>query len=199
MEQILINQKMLVTFWVALHYVRPDSYHMFMSCDIVELRLFYWTWLETCPDLSRQFCFVCNLQSCNGINILVYFGNWIFAYWTNRNEYCGIFKGLIWSWKHLAGSPSRTEAGGIMDGRRVKERKKNPQDKYYAVSERISVELSMKTPNKENVTAKLQDIDKPQDELLELLDSLQTLYRENLCISSSFSPWWSRYNDRSRG
>ena len=37
----------------------------------------------------------------------------------------------------------------------------------------------MKTPNKENVTAKLQDIDKRWDELLELLDSLQTLYGEN--------------------
>ena len=28
---------MLVTFRVALHYVRPDNYHVFMSCDVVEL------------------------------------------------------------------------------------------------------------------------------------------------------------------
>ena len=36
---------MLVTFQVALHcvLVRPDSYQVFMSCDVVELRLFYGT------------------------------------------------------------------------------------------------------------------------------------------------------------
>ena len=38
MEQILINQKMLVTFQVALHYVRPDCYHVFMSCDVKSLQ-----------------------------------------------------------------------------------------------------------------------------------------------------------------
>ena len=43
----------------------------------------------------------------------------------------------------------------------------------------LASELSTKTPNKENVTVKLQDIDKRRDELLELLDSLQTLYGEN--------------------
>ena len=26
---------MLVTFRVALHYVRPDNYHVFMSWDVV--------------------------------------------------------------------------------------------------------------------------------------------------------------------
>ena len=44
---------------------------------------------------------------------------------------------------------------------------------------KLAAELSTKTPNKENVTGKLQDIDKRRDELLELLDSLQTLYGEN--------------------
>ena len=28
---------MLVTFRVALHYVDPDSYRVFRSCDVVEL------------------------------------------------------------------------------------------------------------------------------------------------------------------
>ena len=28
-----------MTFRVALHYVRPDNYHVFMSCDVVELEL----------------------------------------------------------------------------------------------------------------------------------------------------------------
>ena len=40
-------------------------------------------------------------------------------------------------------------------------------------------ELSTETPKKENVMAKLQDINKGRDELLELLDSLETWYREN--------------------
>ena len=44
---------------------------------------------------------------------------------------------------------------------------------------KLAAELSTKTPNKENVTGKLQDIDKRRDELLELLDSLQTLYGDN--------------------
>ena len=26
---------LLVTFRVALHYVRPDNYHVFRSCDVV--------------------------------------------------------------------------------------------------------------------------------------------------------------------
>ena len=30
---------MLVTFRVALHYIRPDNHHVFMSCDVVELGL----------------------------------------------------------------------------------------------------------------------------------------------------------------
>ena len=37
----------------------------------------------------------------------------------------------------------------------------------------------LRTPNKENVTEKLQDIDKRRDELLDLLYSLQTSYGEN--------------------
>ena len=45
---------LLVTFRVALHYVRPDNYHVFWSCDdVVELGLLNGTWLETCRDLSR--------------------------------------------------------------------------------------------------------------------------------------------------
>ena len=33
------GEEMLVTFRVALHYVCPDNYHVFMSCDVVELGL----------------------------------------------------------------------------------------------------------------------------------------------------------------
>ena len=41
----------LVTFRVALHYVRRDNYHLFMSCEVVELGLFYGTSLPR--DLWR--------------------------------------------------------------------------------------------------------------------------------------------------
>ena len=34
---------MLAMLRVALHYVWPDSYHVSMSCDVVELGLFYGT------------------------------------------------------------------------------------------------------------------------------------------------------------
>ena len=51
----------------------------------------------------------------------------------------------------------------------------------------LAAELSTKTPNKENVTAKLQDIDKRRHEFLELMDSLQTLYEEDKLASLAAS------------
>ena len=44
-----------------------------------------------------------------------------------------------------------------------------------------------KMPNKENVTQKLQDCDKRRDELLELLESLQTLHGGNKHVSLAAS------------
>ena len=44
-----------------------------------------------------------------------------------------------------------------------------------------------KMPNKENVTEKLQDCDKRRDELLELLESLQTLHGGNKHVSLAAS------------
>ena len=81
----------------------------------------------------------------------------------------------------MAGSPSKTEAGGIIDGK-IEELKKETRTLKTSITKllnELAAELSTKTPNKENVTAKLQDIDKRRDELLELLPSLQTLYGEN--------------------
>ena len=47
--------------------------------------------------------------------------------------------GLVRTWKHLAGSPSRTKAEGIMDEKiEVLKKGKDPKDKYYEASERIS-------------------------------------------------------------
>ena len=51
----------------------------------------------------------------------------------------------------------------------------------------LAAELSTKTPNKENVTAKLRDMDKRRHEFLELTDSLQTLYGEDKLASLAAS------------
>ena len=42
----------------------------------------------------------------------------------------------------------------------------------------LAVELSLEAPKKEKITERLQDIEKRRDELLELLDNLQALYKE---------------------
>ena len=68
-----------------------------------------------------------------------------------------------------------------MDGK-VEELKKGKRTLKTSITKLLNesaAELSTKRPNKENVKAKLQDVDKRRDELLELLDSLQTLYGEN--------------------
>ena len=61
----------------------------------------------------------------------------------------------------------------------LKKEKRTLTTSITKVLNELAAELSTKTPNKENVTAKLQDIEKRRDELLELLNSLQTLYGEN--------------------
>ena len=68
-----------------------------------------------------------------------------------------------------------------MDGKieELKKEKRTLTTSITKVLNELAAELSTKTPNKENVTAKLQDIEKRRDELLELLNSLQTLYGEN--------------------
>ena len=68
-----------------------------------------------------------------------------------------------------------------MDGKieELKKEKRTLKTSITKLLNELAAELSTKTPNKENVTAKLQDIDKRRDELLELLDSLQTLYGDN--------------------
>ena len=68
-----------------------------------------------------------------------------------------------------------------MDGKieELKKEKRTLTTSITKVLNELAAELSTKTPNKENVTAKLQDIEKRPDELLELLNSLQTLYGEN--------------------
>ena len=40
------------------------------------------------------------------------------------------------------------------------------------------MELSLEAPNKERIAERLQDIEMRRDELLELLDNLQALYKE---------------------
>ena len=59
-----------------------------------------------------------------------------------------------------------------MDGKmeELKKEKRTIKTSITKVLNELAAELSTKTSNKENVMAKLEDIDKSQDELLELLD-----------------------------
>ena len=63
-------------------------------------------------------------------------------------------------------SPSRTEAGGITDGKieELKKEKRTLMTSITKVLNELAAELSTKTSNKENVMAKLQDIEKRWDE-----------------------------------
>ena len=78
------------------------------------------------------------------------------------------------------------KTGGIIGGGggglgidELKTGKKNPQEKHYQTSERTRDGIIDENAKGVNITERLRDIDKRQDELLELLDSLQTLYGEN--------------------
>ena len=90
-----------------------------------------------------------------------------------------------------------------MDGKieELKKEKRTLTTSITKVLNELAVELLTKTPNKENVTAKLQDIEKRRDELLELLNSLQTLYGENkhALLAASAGDEADKNNDRSRG
>lgn len=89
------------------------------------------------------------------------------------------------------GSLSRTdhETGGIMEGKieKLKEEKRTLKTSITKLLNELAAQLLTKMPNKENVTEKLQDCDKRRDELLELLESLQTLHGENKHVSLAAS------------
>ena len=56
----------------------------------------------------------------------------------------GICKGLVRTWKHLAGSPSRTKAGGIMDGKieELKKEKRTLKTSITKLLNELAAELS---------------------------------------------------------
>ena len=66
-----------------------------------------------------------------------------------------------------------------MEKKSVKEGKRTLKTSITKLLNELAAELSTKTPNKENVTAKIQNNDKRREELLELLDSFQTFYGDN--------------------
>ena len=76
-----------------------------------------------------------------------------------------------------------------MDGKieKLKEEKRSLKTSIMKLLNELTAQLLTKTPNKENVTEKLQDTDKRRDELLELLESLQTLHGENKHVSLTAS------------
>ena len=76
-----------------------------------------------------------------------------------------------------------------MDGKieKLKDEKRSLKTSIMKLLNELTAQLLTKTPNKENVTEKLQDTDKRRDELLELLESLQTLHGENKHVSLTAS------------
>ena len=59
---------MLVTFRVALHHIRPDNYHVFMPCDVVELGISSMELDSRLVEICRDSFVLLSLQSCNRIN-----------------------------------------------------------------------------------------------------------------------------------
>ena len=76
-----------------------------------------------------------------------------------------------------------------MDGKieKLRDEKRSLKTSITKLLNELTAQLLTKTPNKENVTEKLQDTDKRRDELLELLESLQTLHGENKHVSLAAS------------
>ena len=76
-----------------------------------------------------------------------------------------------------------------MDGKieKLKEEKRTLKTSVMKLLNELAVQLLTKTSNKENVMEKLKDTNKRWDELLELLESLQTLHRENKHVSLAAS------------
>ena len=66
-----------------------------------------------------------------------------------------------------------------MENRKVKEGKKNPQDKYYKASELIRGGIINKDAKQEKCQGKTTGQQQAMGRLLELLDLLQTLYGES--------------------
>ena len=65
-----------MTFRVALDYARPDNYHVFMSCDVVELKL---SSLELDSRLLEIVLVLLRGYSLRIESAFWSFENWIFA------------------------------------------------------------------------------------------------------------------------
>ena len=69
--------------------------------------------------------------------------------------------------------------GRMEDLEKLKEDKQSLKSSLTNYLNELVVELSLEAPKKERITERLQDIEKRWDELLELLDDLQALYKKN--------------------
>ena len=129
-----------MTFRVGLHYVRPDNYHVFMSCDVVELGLSSMELDsrlgEICRDsfvLLRAYSF--GIASTFGV-IIGLIGTTIVEFARDPLELGNIWRKvhreLNYGWKH----------------RRVKEGKRTLKTKITKLLNELAAELSTKTRNK---------------------------------------------------
>ena len=68
--------------------------------------------------------------------------------------------------------------GRMEDLEKLKKDKRLLKSSLTKYLNELAVELSLEMPKKERITERLQDIEKRRDELLEVLDNLQALYKE---------------------
>ena len=64
------------------------------------------------------------------------------------------------------------------DLEKLKKDKRSLKSSLTKYLNELVVELSLEAPKKERITERWQDIEKRRDELLQLLDNLQALYKE---------------------
>ena len=63
------------------------------------------------------------------------------------------------------------------DLEKLKKDKRSLKSSLTKYLNELAVELSLETPKKERITERLQDIEKRRDELLEVLDNIQAVYK----------------------
>ena len=68
--------------------------------------------------------------------------------------------------------------GRMEDLEKLKKDKRSLKSSLTKYLNELAEELSLETPKKEKITERLQDIEKRRDELLEVLDNIQAVYKE---------------------
>ena len=95
-------------------------------------------------------------------------------------EIFGICKRGIWpSVEHRKANKFVCFVGNMETLEKLKKDKRSLKSSLTKYLNELAVELSLEAPKKERIAERLNDIEKRRDELLELLEKLQAVYKEN--------------------